>query len=190
MLRGIELLSKGQLDQAANQFGVALRNAPDLPLASFYLGVCYASAGRDREAVAAWERARSARLQLPGLPVILAEGWLRLGRAADALSPLSEALEQQPQNDDLRKNLAITQSFLGLHEQAYPTIKPFLEKHPDDVDGLMVALQALYQVHSEGKTIGSAADDKRDAAVYAQAYAQANGPMQPLVAKWAEFLSR
>ena len=47
------------------------------------------------------------------------------------------------------------------------------------------ALQALYQVHSEGKTIGSAADDKRDAAVYAQAYAQANGPMQPLVAKWA-----
>jgi VWFA-related protein len=190
MLRGIELLSKGQLDPAANQFGVALRNAPDLPLASFYLGVCYAAAGRDKEAVAAWERARSARLQLPGLPVILAEGWLRLGRAADALDPLSQAIEEQPQNDDLRKNLAITQSFLGLHEQAYPTIKPFLEKHPDDVDALMVALQALYQVHSEGKTLGSAEEDKRQAAAYAAAYAAANGPMQALVAKWAEFLSR
>src|SRR5215470_9044532 len=54
LLRGLEYLSKGQLDQAATQFGVALRNAPDSSLASFYLGVCYASAGKDREAVTNW----------------------------------------------------------------------------------------------------------------------------------------
>jgi tetratricopeptide (TPR) repeat protein len=190
IFRGLELLSKGQLDPAANQFGVALRNAPDAPLASFYLGACYAAAGRDREAVSAWERARAAQLQLPGMQVVLAEGWLRLGRPADALAPLREALEQQPQNEHVRKNLAIAQSHLGLHEQAYPTIKPFLEKNPNDVDGLMVALQALYQVHAEGKTIESAEQDKVQAATYAKAYASANGPLLPLVEKWAEFLSR
>ena len=51
MLRGIELLMKGDLNPAANQFGVALRNAPDAPIASFFLGACYAAAGRDKEAV-------------------------------------------------------------------------------------------------------------------------------------------
>ena len=93
MLRGLELLMKGELNPAANQFGVALRNAPDAPIASFYLGACYAAAGRDKEAVSAWERARAAKLQLPALQVILADGWLRLGQPADALEPLREALE-------------------------------------------------------------------------------------------------
>jgi tetratricopeptide (TPR) repeat protein len=190
IFRGLEFLSKGQLDPAANQFGVALRNAPDAPIASFYLGACYAAAGRDREAVAAWERARAAQLQLPGMQVILADGWLRLGQPAQALEPLREALEREPQNDNLRKNLAVAQSHLGLHEQAYPTIAPYLEEHPSDVDALLVALHALYQVHVEGKTIRSADEDKAQAAIFARAYAAAKGPQLPLIEKWAEFLSR
>ena len=188
-LRGLELFER-QLDPAANQFGVALRNAPDAPIASFYLGACYAAAGRDKEAVAAWERARAAQLQLPGLQVILANGWLRLGQPAQALEPLREALEREPQNDQIRKNLAVAQSQLGLHEQAYPTITPFLERNPSDVDALLVALQALYQVHVEGRTIGSAEQDKAQAAAYARAYGAVKGPQSALVEKWAEFLSR
>src|SRR5205085_5038393 len=56
LLRGLEFLTKGQLDPAATQFGVALRSAADSPLASFYLGACYAAAGRDRDALTNWER--------------------------------------------------------------------------------------------------------------------------------------
>jgi VWFA-related protein len=190
IFRGLELLSKGQLDPAANQFGVALRNAPDTPIASFYLGACYAAAGRDREAVAAWERARAAQLQLPGMQAILANAWLRLGQPAQAVEPLREALEREPQNDQLRKNLAVAQSQLGLHEQAYPIITPFLERNPSDADALLVALHALYQVHVEGRTIGSAEQDKAQAATYARAYAAAKGTQLPLVEKWADFLSR
>ena len=190
LLRGLELLMKGQLDPAANQFGVALRNAPDAPLASFYLGVCYAAVGRDKEAVSSWERAKAAQLQLPALQAVLADGWLRLGRPADALEPLRDVLSREPQNDNVRRNLAIAQSHLGLHEHAYATIVPFLEKNPSDVDALMVALHALYQVHVEGKTIGSAAEDKAQAAVYARAYAAAKGPHAALVDKWGEFLTK
>lgn len=190
LFRGLELLSKGQLDQAANQFGVALRNAVDAPLASFYLGACYAAAGRDREAVSAWERARAAQLQLPGMQVMLADAWLRIGQPANALEPLRLALEREPENDPVRKNLAVAQSHLGLHEQAYPTIVPYLERNPTDVDALLVALHALYQVKVEGKTIGSPEQDKARAAVYARAYAAAKGPQLPLVEKWADFLSR
>ncbi len=190
LLRGLELLMKGELNTAANQFGVALRNPADAPIASFFLGACYAAAGRDKEAVAAWERARAGKVPLPALQVILADGWLRLGQPDAALAPLREALERNPKDDDVRRNLAIAQSHLGLHEQAYPTIVPFLDRNPTDADALMVALHALYQIHLEGKTIRSADDDKAKAATYARAYAAANGPQAALVEKWAEFLSR
>jgi Flp pilus assembly protein TadD len=190
LLRGIELLMKGDLNPAANQFGVALRNAPDAPIASFFLGACYAAAGRDKEAVSSWERARAAKLDLPVLQLVIADAWLRLGQPADALEPLRLALERQPQDDDIRRNLAIAQSHLGLHEQAYPTIVPYLERNPKDADALMIALHALYQIHIEGKTIGSAAEDKAKAVEYARAYAAANGPQQALVEKWAEYLGR
>ena len=190
ILRGIELLIKGDINPAANQFGVALRNAPDAPLASFFLGACYAAAGRDKEAVSAWERARAANLQLPELQLVIADAWLRLGQPASALEPLRQALERHPQDDQIRRNLAIAQAHLGLHELAYPTIVPFLDRNPRDADALMIALHALYQIHIEGKTIGSADEDKARAATYARAYAEANGPQLALVEKWAEYLSK
>lgn len=190
ILRGIELLIKGDLNPAANQFGVAMRNAPDAPLASFFLGACYAAAGRDKEAVAAWERARAAQLPLPALQLVLADAWLRLGQPADALEPLRLALERQPQDDDIRRNLAVAQSHLGLHEQAYPTIVPYLDRNPKDADALMIALHALYQVRVEGKFLGSPEEDKTRAAAYARAYADAKGPQLALVEKWADFLSK
>ena len=190
ILRGIELLMKGDLNPAANQFGVAARNTPDAPIASFFLGACYAAAGRDKEAVSAWQRARAAKLQLPALQVMLADGLLRLGQAADALDPLREALEKQPQGDDIRRNLAIAQSHLGLHEQAYVTVVPFLDRNPKDADALLIALHALYQVHIEGKTLESEQEDRAKAAAYARAYAGTNGSQLPLVEKWAEFLTR
>ena len=190
ILRGIELLIKGDLNPAANQFGVAMRNGPDAPLASFFLGACYAAAGRDKEAVSAWERARAAQLPLPALQLVLADAWLRLGQPADALEPLRLALERQPQDDDIRRNLAVAQSYLGLHEQAYSTIVPFLDRNPKDADALMIALHALYQVRVEGKFLGSPEEDKARAATYARAYADAKGAQLALVEKWADFLSK
>jgi tetratricopeptide (TPR) repeat protein len=127
---------------------------------------------------------------LPALQVILADGWLRLGQPADALEPLREALGREPQNDDIRRNLAVAESHLGLHEHAYPTIVPFLDRNPRDADALMIALHALYQIHVEGKTIGSPEEDRARAATYARAYADAKGPQAALVEKWAEFLRK
>lgn len=190
VLRGLEFFSKGQLNPAATQFGVALRSPADSAIASFYLGACFAAAGRDKDAVAAWERVRGSQLAMPNLHVVLADGWLRMGQPAQALGPLKEALDTQPLNDSIRKNLAIAQSQMSLHDQAYATITPFLERNPNDVDALMVALHALYQVRVAGKSLGTAEEDKARAATYARAYIAAKGPLQALVEKWAEFLAR
>ena len=190
ILRGIELLQKGQLDPAANQFNVALRTPADAPLASFFLGVCYAAVGRDKEAVAAWERARAAQLSVPSLHSLLASGLLRLGQPAQALEPLRISLEREPQNDDIRRNLAIAQSFVGLQSDALSTITPFLDRNPSDADALLVALHALYQLRVDGKSAGSAADDTARAASYARAYGAAKGPHGALVDKWVEFMQQ
>jgi tetratricopeptide (TPR) repeat protein len=190
ILRGIELLQKGQLDPAANQFNVALRTPADAPLASFFLGVCYAAVGRDKEAVAAWERARAAQLSVPSLHSFLASGLLRLGQPAQALEPLRISLEREPQNDDIRRNLAIAQSFVGLQSDALSTITPFLDRNPSDADALLVALHALYQLRVDGKSAGSAADDTARAASYARAYEAAKGPHGALVDKWVEFMQQ
>jgi VWFA-related protein len=189
ILRGLELLTKGQLDPAATQFGVALRNTPDSALASFYLGACFAAAGKDREALLNWERAKSAQLAIPALPVVIAGAYLRLGQPAQAVGPLSDALSAQPQNDSLRKSLAVAHSTLGQHDQAYATIEPYLERNTTDADALMVALQAIYQVHAQGKSLGSPEQDRAKAAGYAKAYAAAKGPNQALVQKWLQFLN-
>jgi tetratricopeptide (TPR) repeat protein len=189
MLRGLEFLTKGQLDPAATQFNVALRSAPDAALASFYLGACYAAAGKDRDALVNWARSNAAQLQIPALPVVIAEAYLRQGQTAPAVGFLAEALAAQPKNDSLRKSLAIAQSNVALHDQAYDTIEPYIEAHPGDADALMVALQAIFQMHAEGKSIGSLEQDKAKAAAYSKAYAAANGPNKALVDKWVQYLN-
>ena len=188
VLRGLEFLSKGQLDPAATQFGVALRNPSDSALASFYLGACYAAAGKDREALTNWERARAANVPLPSMGVVIADAWLRLGQPGQAIAPLADALARQPQDDAVRRDLAIAQSRIGRHQEAYATVTPYLANHQGDADALMVALQALYQVHAEGKSIETPEQDNAKAVQYARAYAAANGPSQALVDKWLQFL--
>jgi Flp pilus assembly protein TadD len=188
LLRGLETFSKGQLDQAATQFTVAMRVAPDSSVAAFFLGACYASAGRDREALNNWERARAANLPVPQLPVLIANAYFRMGDAPHAIDPLVAALQRQPQDDAVRKTLAVAQSQAGRHEDAYATVTPYLERHAADADALLIALQAIYQVHAGGKSIAGPAEDKAAAAKYARAYSAAGGPNQTLVDKWLKTL--
>ena len=91
-------------------------------------------------------------------------------------------------SEQMLLDLAIAQSRVGQHQDAYATITPFLAKNQSDTDALMVALQAIYQVHAEGKSIDSADQDKAKAVEYARAYAAAKGPNQALVDKWLQFL--
>src|ERR1043166_2289910 len=54
-LRGLDLFIKGQLNEAATQLQLAAGPRRDFFPASFYLGACYASAGRDRDAAGVWQ---------------------------------------------------------------------------------------------------------------------------------------
>ena len=56
-VRGLAALSKGENAQAAAWFQQTLKGADDFLGAAFYLGATHAVAGRDKEAIGAWEMA-------------------------------------------------------------------------------------------------------------------------------------
>jgi len=190
-LRGLEVLMKGQLDPAAVQFDVALKTAPAFFPAAFYLGACYAAAGKDKEAVAAWERVRASQPQFPLLSRFMGYARLRLDQDQpdQALELLQDALTRQPQDADLRKNLGIIHAVAGQHDKAYATLTPYLTANPADQDALLIVVQGIYLTHAAGGSIESPESDRTQAAKYAQAYIAAKGPYEALMTKWMAFLT-
>ena len=183
-LRGLEMLTLGRSEPAAIQFNAALRIAPAFGPALFYLGASHAAGGRDRAAVVTWRLAVAAESQ-PGLTYsLLGDALLRLGDAARALDPLREALSRWPDDDGIRRRLAIAHATIEQHDQALSTIEPYLPRHASDHEALLVAIQAIYEAHLAGHAVVSAEQDRERLRRYAEAYAAANGPHQALVSSY------
>ena len=183
-LRGLEMLTQGRSEPAAIQFNAALRIAPAFGPALFYLGASHAAGGRDRAAVVTWRLAVAAETQ-PGLTYgLLGDALLRLGDAARALDPLREALSRWPDDDGIRRRLAIAHATVGQHDEALSTIEPYLPRHASDHEALLVAIQAIYEAHLAGHAVVGAEPDRERLRRYADAYAAANGPYQALVSSY------
>ena len=183
-LRGLEMLAQGRLWPAATQFSAALRIAPAFGPALFYLGASHAAGGRDRAAVVTWRQAVAAERQTGLTYSLLGDALLRLGDAALALDPLREALSRWPDDDGIRRRLAIAHATIGQHDEALSTIEPYLPRHASDHEALLVAIQAIYEAHLAGHAVVSAEQDRERLRRYADAYAAANGPHQALVSSY------
>ena len=183
-LRGLEMLTQGRSEPAATQFSAALRIAPAFGPALFYLGASNAAAGRDRAAVVTWRQAVAAERQTGLTYSLLGDALLRLGDAALALDPLREALSRWPDDDGIRRTLAIAHATIGQHDEALSTIEPYLPRHASDHEALLIAIQAIYGAHLAGHAVASAEQDRERLRRYADAYAAANGPHQALVSSY------
>jgi VWFA-related protein len=187
-LRGLELYASGQLTQAATQFTGALRAAPDLAGASFYLGACYAAGGKDQEAAAAWRRMTAGGSIPPAAFAVLADALVRVGDAQQAIAVLETAAAARPEGDAARRRLA-TAYALGLrHADALATVAPFLSEHPNDEEALLVALHAIYAAHVAGQPLLPAADERARMEQYGRAYTAAKGRHVDLVRTWVAFV--
>ena len=56
-LSGVDLFSKGELDEAAAQLQAAAGPRREFFPAAFFLGACYAAVGRDQDAAGVWQLA-------------------------------------------------------------------------------------------------------------------------------------
>ena len=183
-LKGLDLLTKGQLDQAATQFNAAAGPRREYFPAAFYLGACLASGGRDRDAAGVWQLAIGQQPRPPIAYLLFADARLREGQPASVIEVLAPAFARTPGDDQLARRLSLAYVLMGRYADAVPVLDTYLAKHPADADALFSAIMAQYEVTSRAK-VPLSDIDRAKLTRYAKAY---KGPQQALVSKYLDAL--
>ena len=187
-LKGIALLSKGDLKGAEGKFRDALRLDSEFLPAAFYLGACYAAGGRDKEAAGAWQTALITESSAPFVYTLLGDALLRLKDLDQALDVLTEARTLWPADDGVIARLGTAQGLAKKWAEAIKVLQPYLDAHPSDHDVLLVAMRALHDARAAGRPVETVQADRISFIKYADAYAAARGPQQALVDQWRKFI--
>ena len=186
-LRGLVSLSSGDLKGAEARFDEALRKDPEFLPAAFYLGACYAAAGRDREAAGAWQTSLITESNAPFVYTLLGDALLRLRDVEQAIDVLTEARTLWPADNEVGVRLATALVRSNKPGEALKVLQPYLDAHPADHDWLFLAMRALYEARAAQRVIESADADRARFIKYAEAYAAAKGPQQALVDQWRKY---
>jgi VWFA-related protein len=180
-LRGLDLFTKGQLDQAATQLDIASGPRREFFPAAFYLGAVFASVGRDRDAAGIWQLALGSDAR-PGLIYpMLADARMRDGQALSAIDILRPAYDRLPDDDDIGRRLAMAYVLTGRYGEAAPVFDRYLTRHGTDQDALLAAIVAHYEIARTGQLLSTA--DRAKLRGYATAY---RGEHQALVEKYLQ----
>ena len=185
-IRGLAQLEKQQYAQAAAWFQLALKGASDFLGAAVYLGAVHAAAGRDNDAIGAWQMATISDDSTAVYPMLV-DALLRIGDAQGALDMIAEAPEAWPSNEARLRRVATAQAMLGQFDPALEALTGLLDRQPNDTDLLFVAIQVFYRQHL-ARPLDAAARKRFDA--YTQRYLDANGPDAPLVQTWRRYVMR
>ena len=181
-LRGLNSLSKGENAQAAAWFQQTLKGASDFLGAAFYLGATHAEAGRDREAIGAWQMALLS--ENPGAVYPnLVDALLRTGDGRGALDVLEEAPTAWASDNDRLKREAIALAMVGDYSGALPKLKDQLDNtRVDDQPLLFVAIQVLYKMHQQDKSLSP--DNQQHFRDYVERHQKLGGPNRAIVETW------
>jgi Flp pilus assembly protein TadD len=180
-MRGVELLAKGQLDQAATQLQLAAGPRREFFPAAFYLGACFAAAGRDRDAAGVWQIALGTEPRPAPIYAMVADARLRDGQPTSAIDILKPAYERDASQDEIARRLAMAYAMTGRHRDALPVLDNYLQRQPTDQDMLLAAIVSQYELSRGGLALSSV--DRAKVRKYAAAY---RGPQRALVTKYLE----
>jgi VWFA-related protein len=180
-LRGIELFSKGQLDQAATQLQIAAGPRREFFPAAFYLGALFAAAGRDQDAAGVWQIALGTEPRPATVYTMVADARLRTGQASSAIDILKPAYERDPSQEEITRRLGMAYAMTGRHADAIPVLDNYLTSHPTDQEMLYAAIVAQYELARGGQPLSNV--ERAKLRKYAAAY---RGSNQALVEKYLE----
>ena len=186
-LKGLVSLSSGDLKGAEARFDAALRMDSEFLPAAFYLGACYAAAGRDREAVGAWQTALITESNAPFVYTLLGDALFRLRDVEQAIDVLTEARTLWPSDNEVGVRLATALVRANKQADALKVLQPYLDAHPTDQDWLFLAMRALYEARTANRVIETREADQARFVKYAAAYTAASGPQQALVDQWRKY---
>ena len=183
-LKGLDLYSKGQIDQAATQLNIAAGPRREFYPAAFLLGACFAAGGKDRDAAGIWQMALGSEQRPAVAYTLLADARMRGGQPDAVVTVLKPAYAQRPADDELGKRLAAAYMMTAAFAEALPILDGYLDRHPADPDALFAAVLAHYQVaRATGSELTGA--DRAKLLKYARAY---KGPQEALFAKYLSSL--
>lgn len=180
LLRGIELLGKGEIGAAAKLFEAAAGPRRQFFPAAFYLGACLAAAGRDRDAAGIWQHAIGATPRPPVVYPFVADARLREGQPGSAADLLRSAHERWPEDAAVARRLGLALAMSGRMSEARPVLDAYLARYPSDEDALLAAVAAWYDVARQGPLSET---DRARVERYGAAY---RGPQEALVAAYLD----
>lgn len=189
-VRGLSLHARGKQAAALTQLQAALHQSSELFPAAVYMGACYATLGKDMDAIGAWQTALVG--EAGGSAVLyslLADALTRVKEPQQAIEILGEALAAFPDDAGLRRRLALAQAAAGRREEALPLLTTWVEQHPDDNEALMTTLAVLFDGFSR-EAAGSADTAERTRLVrFARSYVSGNGPNREVIGRWLKYLT-
>jgi VWFA-related protein len=181
-VRGLGALSRGETAQAAAWFQQTLKGASDFLGAAFYLGATHAISGRDREAIGAWQMALLSENPAAVYPALV-DALLRVGDGRQALEVLEEAPSAWEDDNARLRREAIALAMVGDFSGALPKLKDQLDNTKnDDQPLLFVALQVLFKMHQQDKSLSP--DNLARFRNYVDRHQKLGGPDRALVETW------
>ncbi len=187
-LRGVSYYARGNLPAALTQLQAASRLNSELFPAAVFMGACYAAAGKDLDAIGAWQTALIGEVGSPVLYALLSDALVRAKEQEQALAILSEGLAAFPDDAGLRRRLGMAYAMAGRGEDALPLLTAWVDAHPEDQGALFATLALLFEGFSR-ETAGAAPIPERQRLTrYAKAYVEGKGPNREVIERWLRYL--
>jgi tetratricopeptide (TPR) repeat protein len=187
-LRGVSFYARGNLAAALTQLQAAQQRSSELFPAAVYMGACYAAAGKDLDAIGAWQTALIGESASPTLYALLADALLRVKDARGAVEMLEEGLAAFPDDPGLRRRLGIAHAMAGDREDALPILSAWVEKNPNDTAALLATLALLFDGFSRESAGTAMAGDRQRLVRFAKTYVDGKGPNREVVERWLRYL--
>ena len=112
------------------------------------------------------------------LHILVADAYLRQKDTPQALDILAEAAERWPQDDRVTKRLATAHLIADQRLDALKILEPYLERNPNDLDALFLAIQSLHDAADATSELNA------QLTKYSRAYLAADGPYKVVVEQW------
>jgi VWFA-related protein len=187
---GIAHLRQREYKDAETSFKKAIQPDADSTGSLVYLGVTYASAGRDTQASSVWRTAMSGADDEPQLYEWLGEALMRLRSTGEARPIFEEAAARFPSDERFARPLALLYATFGRGLDAVRLLEKSVEKRRDDQSSLFLIVEWIFNTHRGGAVVHDRTEDVRLAHEYAGRYTQAGGLNEPLVRQWLNYLDK
>ena len=103
---------------------------------------------------------------------------------------IREAMTIWPGSDDVMVRQVVILALDGADREAMRLLDPYLSRHPDDLDRLMLGMQLIHGARTAGRSLDSADADRARFMKYFDLYERANGPRLADARRWKQVVER